>query len=88
MVPLTDTGEAWMVNLIHEVSVSSMVFDHFLIKIDVLLQKPPVPIKTVPYRTYRSIDKTAFVDDLKESRLIVDLSNNLLNLLRERIQCK
>ena len=58
-----------------------MVSDHFLINIDVLLQKPPVPTKPVAYRKYRSIDKKTFVDDLKESRLIVDPPNDLEQLV-------
>jgi len=68
-------------NLINEVSVSSMLSDHFLVNIDVSLQKPSVPTKTMSYRKYRSIDKDAFANDLRASHLIIDPPNDLDQLV-------
>jgi len=47
-------------NLIRGVSVSSMLSDHFLVNINVSLQKQSVSAKVTSYRRYKSIDKEAF----------------------------
>jgi len=40
-------------NLIKSVSASSMLSDHFLININVALQKPSVSAKVISYRKYK-----------------------------------
>ena len=68
--------------LVKQVSVSSMISDHAIISITVSLQKPQVPVKTLRYRKYRSIDTKAFQADLMESALITDSINNLDQLIK------
>ena len=47
-------------NLVKGVSVSTMLFDHFLIDIVVSLEKPSLSAKAVSYRKFRQMDKSAF----------------------------
>ena len=57
-------------NLIKGMSVSSMLSDHFLININVSLQKQSVSGKVI--RKYKSIDKDTFIADLRISSLVLD----------------
>jgi len=52
--------------------MSSVLSDHFLIKINVSLQKQSVSAKVISYRKYKLIDKKAFLDDLWVSSLVLD----------------
>jgi len=58
--------------VIRGVSVSSMLSDNFLINIDVYLQKQSVLAKVISYIIYKSIDKKAFLADLRVSFLVLD----------------
>ena len=59
-------------NLIKSASVSSMLSDHFLININVSLQKQSVSAKVISYRKYRSIDKDMFLADLRVSSHVLN----------------
>jgi len=59
-------------NLIKGVSVSSMLSDHFLISMDVSLQKQSISAKVISYRKYKSLDKDVFLADLWVSSLVLD----------------
>ena len=65
-----------------QVSVSSMIPDHAIISITVSLQKPQVPVKTLRYRKYHSVDTKELEADLMESALITDSINNLDQLIK------
>ena len=56
-------------NKMKEVSVSSMLFDHFVISTDVSLQKHSVSNKVISYLKYKSIEEDAFLADLGWSLL-------------------
>ena len=51
--------------------VSSMLCDHFLVNINVSSQKQSVPVKFIPSRRYKSINKEAFLADLRVSSLVL-----------------
>ena len=59
-------------NLIKGLSVSSMLSCHFLVNINVSLQKQSGSAKVISYRRYKSIDKEAFLADLRVSSLELD----------------
>jgi len=52
--------------------VSSMLSDHFFININVFLEKQSVSEKVISYRRYKSIDKEAFLADLRVSSRVLD----------------
>jgi len=52
--------------------VSSKLSDHFLVNINIFLQKQSVSAKVISYRRYESIDKEAFLADLRVSSLVLD----------------
>ena len=54
------------------VAVSFMLSDHFLISINVPLQKQLVSTKVISYREYNSIDKEVYLADLRASSLVLD----------------
>ena len=64
-------------SFVKEVPVTSMLSDHFLVNIEVSVNKSPVSTKTVSYCKYQSIDKDIFLADLKATRLILDLPEDL-----------
>ncbi|KAK2138836.1 hypothetical protein LSH36_2340g00003, partial [Paralvinella palmiformis] len=68
-------------NLIKGVSVSSMLSDHFLVDINVSLQKQSVSAKDISYRRYKSIDKEAFLADLRVSSLVLDPPDDVDHLV-------
>ncbi|KAK2169189.1 hypothetical protein LSH36_12g34021 [Paralvinella palmiformis] len=68
-------------NLIKGVSVSSMLSDHFLVDINVSLQKQSVSAKVISYRRYKSIDKEAFLADLRVSSLVMDPPDDVDHLV-------
>jgi len=68
-------------SLIKDVSVSSMLSDHFLVNINVSLQKQSVSAKVISYRKYRSIDKEAFLADLRVSSLVLDPPDDVDHLV-------
>ena len=59
-------------NCIKDVSMTSMLSDHFLININVYLQKQSVSAKIISYRGYKSIDNEAFLADLRVSSVLLD----------------
>jgi len=54
------------------INVSSMLSDHFLVNFNVSLQKQFVSAKGISYRRCKSIDKEAFLADLRVSSLVLD----------------
>jgi len=72
-------------NLIKGWSVFSMLSDHFIININVSLQKYSVSSKAFSYRKYKSIDKEAFLDDLRVSSLVLDPANDVSIYLYDSI---
>ena len=58
--------------------MSSMLSDHFLVNIIVSFQKQSVSAKVISYRRYKSIDKEAFLADLRVSSLILDLYDSTM----------
>ena len=54
---------------------------HFLLNIDISLQKPILPTKTITYRKYRSIDQAALIADLSVSLLTANPPNDLEQLV-------
>ena len=48
---------------VKEVLMTSMPSDHYLVDIEVSLNKPPVSTKSVPYYKYKLIDKDVFLED-------------------------
>jgi len=68
-------------NLITSVSVSSMLSDHFLVNINVSLQKQSVSVKVISYRRYKSIDKKAFLADFRVSSLVLDPPDDVDHLV-------
>ena len=67
--------------MIRGVSVSSMLSDNFLINIDVYLQKQSVLAKVISYIIYKSIDKKAFLADLRVSSLVLDRPDGVDHLM-------
>jgi hypothetical protein len=55
-----------------------MLSDHFLVNIIVSFQKQSVSAKVISYRRYKSIDKEAFLADLRVSSLILDLYDSTM----------
>ena len=49
-----------------------MLSDNFLVNINVSLQKQSVSATVILYRRYKSIDKEAFLADLRVSSLVLD----------------
>ncbi|KAK2151927.1 hypothetical protein LSH36_345g00012 [Paralvinella palmiformis] len=69
------------VNLIKAVSASSMLSDHFLVNINLSLQKQSVSAKVISYRRYKSIDKESFLADLRVSSLVLDPPDDVDHLV-------
>jgi len=61
--------------------VSSMLSDHFLINIDVSLQKQSVSGNVISYRKYKLIHKEAFLADLRVSSLVLDQPDDVDHLV-------
>ena len=55
--------------------------DHFLININVSLQKQSVSAKVSSYRKYNSIDKQTFLTGLRVYSLVLDLADDVDHLL-------
>jgi len=68
-------------NLIKGMFVSSMLSDHFLININISVQKQSVSAKDISYRKYKSIDKEAFLADLRVSSLVLDPPDDVDHLV-------
>ena len=68
-------------DFVKHVSVSSIISDHFLVNIDISLQKPVLPPKITTYRKYRSIDQAALIADLNVSLLESNPHDDLEQLL-------
>ena len=62
-------------------SVSSMPSDHFLFNINLSLQKQSDSAKVILYRRYKSIDKEAFLADLRVSFLVLDSPDDVDHLV-------
>jgi len=58
-------------NFIGGVPVSSILSDHFLINIDVSLQKQSASAKVISYMIFKSIEKDGFLADLPVSSLVL-----------------
>ena len=58
-----------------------MLSDHFLVDINVSLQKQSVSAKDISYRRYKSIDKEAFLADLRVSSLVLDPPDDVDHLV-------
>ena len=56
-------------DLVSDVSVSSMLSDHFVINNEVSLERPFSPATSVSYRSFRPTDKNVFLFDLKDTQL-------------------
>ena len=63
------------------VSVTSTQSHHFLITINVSLQKQTVSDKVISYRKYKSIVKEAILADLRISSLVLDPSDDVNHLV-------
>ena len=61
--------------------MSSMLSDHFLVNINVSLQKQSVSAKVISYRRYKPIDKKALLADLRVSSLVLDPPNDVDHLV-------
>ena len=68
-------------NLIKSVNVSSMLSGHFLININVSLQKQSVSAKVISYRRHKSIDNEAFLADLWVPSLVLDPPDDVDHLV-------
>jgi len=61
--------------------VCSMLSDNFLININVTLQEQSVSAKFITHSKYGSIDKEAFLADLRVSLLILDTQDDVDHLV-------
>jgi len=63
-----------------------MLSDHFLINVDVSLQKQSVSDKVISYRKYKSIDKDVFLAYLRIYSLVLDDVDHLANIYNNTLK--
>ena len=61
--------------------MSSMLSDHFLVNINVYVQNQSVSAQIISYRRYKSIDKEAFLADLRVVSLVLDSPDDVDHLV-------
>lgn len=70
--------------------IHSDIFDHFTVRFSMPTQKPPLPKRVLTYRKVKSIDADVFAEDIKQSKLfsqitddVDELTNRYNNVLSE-----
>jgi len=67
-------------NIVVSVCVKSFLSDHAAVHCELQGQKPRNPRTKLTYRKFKGVDKTAFANDIKNSRLITNPAESLCDL--------